>query len=103
MAGDDGGYLIDTGPLPDLGRALLRHRALDHRLGPAGDALVADARQVTLWWWQSKQVARQLWRAREDALPLGPRLRRRQAAPAVVYPEARPMPVWWPCRSSPSR
>ncbi|MET7905848.1 hypothetical protein ABZS86_32060 [Streptomyces sp. NPDC005355] len=70
MAGDDGGYLINTGPLPDLGRALLRHRALDHRLGPAGDALVADARQ---------------------------------AAPAFVYPEARPMPVWWPCRSSPSR
>jgi hypothetical protein len=88
MAGDDGGYIIDTTPVPDLARALMRHRAFDHRLGPAGDALVADAHQVTLWWWASKQVARDLWRAREDALPVGPRLRRRQAAPAVVYPEA---------------
>jgi hypothetical protein len=88
MAGDGGGYLIDTGPVPDLSRALMRHRAFGHRLGPAGDALVADAHQVTLWWWVSKQVARELWRTREDALPVGPRLRRRQAAPAVVYPEA---------------
>lgn len=43
---------------------------------------------MTLWWWASKQAARDLWRAREDALPVGPKLRRRQAAPAVVYPEA---------------
>ncbi|MGP3925932.1 TniQ family protein [Streptomyces sp. 8N616] len=88
QCGDGGGYLIDTTPVPDLGRALQQHRAFDHRLGPAGDALVADAHQVMLWWWASKQVARELWRAREDALGVGPRLRRHQAAPAVVYPEA---------------
>ena len=88
QCGDDGGYLIDTTPVPDIARALKQHRALDHRLGPAGDALVADAHQVTLWWWVSKQFARDVWRQREDELGVGPRLRRRQAAPAVVYPEA---------------
>ncbi|MYT25997.1 hypothetical protein GTW69_37985 [Streptomyces sp. SID7760] len=85
MAGDDGGYLVDTGPLPELGRALLRHRALVHRLGPAGDALAADAHQVMLWWWVSGQVSAQEWRAREDALGLT--RHRRRAAPVVVYPE----------------
>ncbi|MFD8597696.1 TniQ family protein [Kitasatospora sp. NPDC059646] len=85
-ASDDGGYLLDTSLLPDLGRALLRHRDLDHRLGPAGDALVADAHQVMLWWWVSKQVAHETWRSREDAL--GAARHRRRAAPAVVYPEA---------------
>ncbi|PAZ10485.1 hypothetical protein CLM62_40735 [Streptomyces sp. SA15] len=88
QCGDDAGYLIDTTPLPEIGRALRQHRAFDHRWGPAGDALVADAHQVTLWWWVSKQFARDLWRQREEALGVGPRLRRRQAAPAVVYPEA---------------
>ncbi|ORT54215.1 TniQ family protein [Streptomyces sp. CB03238] len=88
QCGDDGGYVIDTTPVPDIARALQRHRAFDHRLGAAGDALVADAHQVALWWWASKQVARDLWRQREDTLGVGPKLRRRQAAPAVVYPEA---------------
>ncbi|MEU6235398.1 TniQ family protein [Kitasatospora sp. NPDC047058] len=86
LAGDDDGYLIDTTPLPDLGRALARHRALFDRLGYAGDALVADAHQVTLWWWVSRQVAHDTWRTREDAL--GFARHRRRAAPAVVYPEA---------------
>ncbi|MFE4496056.1 hypothetical protein ACFRKD_26745 [Streptomyces niveus] len=86
MAGDEGGYLVDTGPLPDLGRALARHRALMHRLGPVGDALVADAHQVMLWWWVSGQVGAQMWRAREDALGLT--RHRRRAAPVAVYPEA---------------
>ncbi|MFD9824174.1 TniQ family protein [Streptomyces violascens] len=85
MAGDDGGYLVDTGPLPDLGRALLRHRALVHRLGPTGDALAADAHQVMLWWWVSGQVGAEAWRAREDTLGLS--RHRRRAAPVVLYPE----------------
>ncbi|MFI5867654.1 TniQ family protein [Streptomyces sp. NPDC051546] len=84
--GDDGGYLIDTTPLPELGRALADHRALNHRVGPAGDAMVADAHQVTLWWWVNRQVAHAAWREREDALGLG--RHRRRAAPAAVYPEA---------------
>jgi hypothetical protein len=86
LVGDHGGYLIDTTPLPELARALLRHRSLVHRLGPAGDALVADAHQVALWWWvHRRQVGGQTWRRREDALgmPKG----RRKTAPAVVYPE----------------
>lgn len=86
MAGDDGGYLIDTGPVPELSRALQRHRGLDHRLGPVGDALVSDAHQVTLWWWVHREVAHQTWREREDAL--GFARGRRRAAPVVVYPEA---------------
>ncbi|MFE0654233.1 hypothetical protein ACFVZH_37385 [Streptomyces sp. NPDC059534] len=86
MAGDDGGYLVDTGRLPDLSRALLRHRDLVHRLGPTGDALVSDAHQVMLWWWVNGQVGAQLWREREDALGLG--RHRRRAAPVAVYPEA---------------
>lgn len=85
-SGDDGGYLIDTTPLPELGRALVDHRALNHRVGPAGDALVADAHQVTLWWWVNRQVAYETWREREDAL--GFARHRRRAAPAAVYPEA---------------
>ncbi|MER6522626.1 TniQ family protein [Streptomyces sp. NPDC001553] len=84
--GDDGGYLIDTTPLPELGRALADHRMLNRRVGPAGDALVADAHQVTLWWWVNRQVAHETWRAREDTLGFG--RHRRRAAPAVVYPEA---------------
>ncbi|MCY0924011.1 TniQ family protein [Streptomyces sp. H27-G5] len=84
--GDDGGYLIDTTPLPELSRALADHRALNHRVGPAGDALVADAHQVTLWWWVNRQVAHETWREREDKLGFG--RHRRRAAPAVVYPEA---------------
>lgn len=84
--GDDGGYLIDTTPLPELGRALADHRSLNHRVGSAGDALVADAHQVTLWWWVFRQVAHETWREREDALGFG--RHRRRAAPAVVYPEA---------------
>ncbi|MGW2599552.1 hypothetical protein [Streptomyces klenkii] len=85
MASDDGGYLIDTGPVPDLARALLRHRAFVHRVGHVGDALVGDAHQVMLWWWVSGQFAAEVWREREDAL--GMTRHRRRAAPAVVYPE----------------
>lgn len=86
MGGDDGGFLLETSLLPDLGRALVRHRALDHQFGPAGDALVADAHQVTLWWWVNRQVAPERWREREDVL--GHSRHRRHAAPAAVYPEA---------------
>lgn len=97
LAGDDGGYLVDTGPVPELGRALHRHRELVHRLGPVGDALLADAHQVMLWWWVSlprrrgpgrkpgKGVA-DVWHGREDTL--GMTRHRRRAAPVVVYPEA---------------
>ncbi|MFD9593118.1 hypothetical protein ACFWA9_10210 [Kitasatospora sp. NPDC059973] len=85
MGGDDGGFLLETSLLPDLGRALVRHRAMDHHLGPAGDALVADAHQVALWWWVNKQVAADRWKERADALGCGRHLKR--AAPAVVYPE----------------
>ncbi|WP_069874819.1 TniQ family protein [Streptomyces malaysiensis] len=97
MAGDDGGYTVDTGPVPDLGRALNAHRALVHRLGPLGDALLADAHQVMLWWWVSIPRRRgpgrdrgtgvaTVWQEREDAL--GMTRHRRRAAPVVVYPEA---------------
>lgn len=86
MVGDDGGYLVPTGPVPDLARALRAHRALMHRLGPVGDALVADAHQVALWWWVGGQVFAPRWRDREDAL--GMARHRRRAAPVVVYPEA---------------
>ncbi|MEW2635386.1 TniQ family protein [Streptomyces sp. NPDC048389] len=85
MGGDDGGYLLDTGPAPELSRALLRHRAFDHRLGAVGDALVADAHQVALWWWVNRQVAHERWREREEAV--GFTRHRRRAAPAIVYPE----------------
>ncbi|MGW2865929.1 TniQ family protein [Streptomyces sp. NPDC001205] len=86
QCGDDGGYLIDTTSLPEIGRALMEHRAFDHRIGPAGDALVADAHQVVLWWWVNRQVAHEIWRRREDELGFG--RHRRRAAPAAVYPEA---------------
>lgn len=101
MAGDDGGYLVDTGPVPELGRALHRHRELVHRLGPVGDALLADAHQVMLWWWVSiprrrgpgrelgKGVA-DVWHHREDTL--GMTRHRRRAAPVVVYPTPRARP-----------
>jgi hypothetical protein len=86
LGGDGGGVLLETSLLPEIGRALVRHRAMDHQLGAAADALVADAHQVTLWWWVSKQVAADRWRAREDAL--GCSRHRRHAAPAATYPEA---------------
>ncbi|MBK6017728.1 TniQ family protein [Streptomyces sp. MBT53] len=86
MAGDDAGYLVDTGPVPALARALRGHRDLVHRLGPVGDALLADAHQVALWWWVHGQVAAEQWRADEDALGLV--RHRRRAAPVVVYPLA---------------
>ncbi|MEW1551462.1 TniQ family protein [Streptomyces tsukubensis] len=85
MIGDDGGALVDTGPVPDLARALHRHRDLVHRAGHVGDALVADALQVMLWWWTSGP-ALPVWRDREDALRMS--RHRRRAAPVAVYPEA---------------
>ncbi|MFI1866060.1 TniQ family protein [Streptomyces jumonjinensis] len=104
MSGDDGGALLDTGLVPELSHALLRHRALAHRLGPAGDALVADAHQIALWWWVNRQVAHGRWREREDAA--GFARRRRRAAPAVVYPEtmtlAEAMDAWEQRRRDPA-
>jgi hypothetical protein len=90
MVGDRGGYLMDTATVPDLGRALLVHRVLVRRRGPAGDALVADAHQVALWWWVSKQVARDLWR---------PERTRSRSAPGCGA--ARPPPLSSTPRRSP--
>ncbi|MFD9068384.1 hypothetical protein ACFVZ3_43515 [Kitasatospora purpeofusca] len=66
--GDDRGHLLDTTPLPDLARARQRHQALVDRIGPAGEALVADAHQVALWWWTARQVGHDTWRTREEVL-----------------------------------
>ncbi|WP_430379274.1 TniQ family protein [Streptomyces sp. B1-3] len=73
--------------LPEVVDAHVRRLRLERRTGPYARALMADAQQVAVYWWQCRQMAsRGVWRARQEAL--GVDRSALWAVPLVVYPEA---------------
>ncbi len=77
---------LDLTDLPEVVRAHERRRRFERRVGPYAQALLADAFQVAVYWWQCGQMASSgRWARREAALGLT--RRRLWAVPIVVYPE----------------
>ncbi|MEU2389027.1 TniQ family protein [Streptomyces sp. NPDC012461] len=73
--------------LPEVVDAHVRRLRLERRTGPFARALIADAQQVAVYWWQCRQMAwRGVWRARQEIL--GVDRSALWAVPLVVYPEA---------------
>lgn len=72
--------------LEEVVEAHRRRVRLEQRVGPYARALLADALQVTGYWWQCRQMGSDtVWAVRERALGL---VRQPRALPLVVYPEA---------------
>lgn len=77
---------LSLAELPEVVDAHERRRRFERRVGPYGHALLADAFQVAVYWWQCGQMAASgRWARREAALGLT--RRRLWAVPIVVYPE----------------
>ncbi|MEV5513884.1 TniQ family protein [Streptomyces flaveolus] len=73
--------------LPEVVDAHVRRLGLERRTGLFARALMADAQQVAVYWWQCRQMAwRGVWRARQEIL--GVDRSALWAVPLVVYPEA---------------
>ncbi|MFC9679425.1 TniQ family protein [Streptomyces sp. NPDC056948] len=73
--------------LPEAVDAHVRRIRLERRTGPYARALMADAQQVAVYWWQCRQMAwRGVWRRRQEIL--GVDRSALWAVPLVVYPEA---------------
>ncbi|MFJ1568721.1 TniQ family protein [Streptomyces erythrochromogenes] len=72
--------------LPEVVLAHERRRRFERRVGPYGQALLADAFQVAVYWWSCFQMASTDGWARREAV-LGLTRRRLWAVPIVVYPE----------------
>lgn len=73
--------------LPEAVDAHVRRVRLERRMGPYARALMADAQQVAVYWWQCRQMAwRGVWRRRQEVL--GVDRSALWAVPLVVYPEA---------------
>ncbi|MFD5618464.1 TniQ family protein [Streptomyces yangpuensis] len=84
---DGGRAQIGLGGLSDVVEAHERRVRLERRVGPYGRALMADAQQVAVYWWQCRQMgSRGVWRRRQDVL--GVDRSALWAAGLVVYPEA---------------
>ncbi|MFD5123621.1 TniQ family protein [Streptomyces sp. NPDC058385] len=72
--------------LEEVVRAHRRWLRMRHRVGPYARALLADALQVTAWWWQGRLMGSEtVWARREEVLGSG---RQEWSVPLVVYPEA---------------
>lgn len=81
------GLEVDVTALPEVAAAHLRRVRLERAAGGYGRALVADAVQVAMYWWQCRQMgARGIWRHRQEALGIDRAAL--WAVPLVVYPEA---------------
>ncbi|MET9378824.1 TniQ family protein [Streptomyces sp. NPDC002992] len=73
-------------PVPDVVVAHRRWLRLKDRLGPYARALLADAAQVSSYWWQCRQMgSATVWACRQRELGLGREL---TWAFLVTYPEA---------------
>ncbi|MGW0817014.1 TniQ family protein [Streptomyces viridiviolaceus] len=82
-----GNVQIGLEQLPEVVDAHVRRARLERRTGPYARALMADAQQVAVYWWQCRQMAwRGVWRSRQEAL--GVDRSALWAVPLVVYPEA---------------
>jgi hypothetical protein len=78
---------VDVADLPEVAAAHVRRLRLERATGAYGRALVADAVQVAVYWWQCRQMgARGIWRRRQEVL--GVDRAALWAVPVVVYPEA---------------
>ncbi|MEU0786816.1 TniQ family protein [Streptomyces sp. NPDC006173] len=83
----EGRFQVGLSELPDVVDAHVRRVRLQRRTGLYARALMADAQQVAVYWWQCRQMgARGVWRGRQDAL--GVDRSALWAVPLVVYPEA---------------
>ncbi|MEI5011708.1 TniQ family protein [Streptomyces sp. PmtA] len=83
----DGRFQVGLSKLPEVVEAHVRRVRLERRTGVYGRALMADAQQVAVYWWQCRQMgAREVWRRRQDVL--GVDRSALWAVPLVVYPEA---------------
>ncbi|MFF9157460.1 TniQ family protein [Streptomyces sp. NPDC014846] len=81
-----GQFQVGLGRLPEVVEAHVRRVGLERRTGPYARALLADAQQVAVYWWQCRQMAwRGVWRARQEVL--GVDRSALWAVPLVVYPE----------------
>jgi hypothetical protein len=77
---------LSLAELPEVVVAHERRRRFERRVGPYAQALLADAFQVAVYWWQCGQMAAcGRWAHREAVLGLT--RRRLRAVPIVVYPE----------------
>ncbi|MFJ4732539.1 TniQ family protein [Streptomyces sp. NPDC088770] len=82
-----GQFQLGLEALPEVVEAHVRRVRLERRTGLYARALLADAQQVAVYWWQCRQMAwRGVWRARQEAL--GVDRSALWAVPLVVYPEA---------------
>ncbi|MCQ9178651.1 TniQ family protein [Streptomyces sp. IBSBF 2953] len=80
-------FQIGLEQLPEVVEAHVRRVRLERRTGPYTRALMADAQQVAVYWWQCRQMAwRGVWRKRQEIL--GVDRSALWAVPLVVYPEA---------------
>ncbi|MFI1376086.1 TniQ family protein [Streptomyces longwoodensis] len=86
-ATDQGCFQIGLEQLPEVVDAHVRRVRLERRTGPYARALMADAQQVAVYWWQCRQMAwRGVWLKRQEIL--GVDRSALWAVPLVVYPEA---------------
>ncbi|MGW6521724.1 TniQ family protein [Streptomyces sp. NPDC054962] len=86
-AGMRGEFQVGLERLPEVVEAHVRRVRLERRTGLYARALLADAQQVAVYWWQCRQMAwRGVWRERQEAL--GVDRSALWAVPLVVYPEA---------------
>jgi hypothetical protein len=82
-----GRFQVGLSELPEVVDAQVRRVRLERRTGMYARALMADAQQVAVYWWQCRQMgARGVWRRRQDML--GVDRSALWAVPLVVYPEA---------------
>ncbi|MFD7924032.1 TniQ family protein [Streptomyces sp. NPDC059740] len=83
---EQGQFQVRLEGLPEVVEAHVRRVRLERRTGLYARALLADAQQVAVYWWQCRQMAwRGVWRARQEAL--GVDRSALWAVPLVVYPE----------------
>ncbi|MES9594670.1 TniQ family protein [Streptomyces sp. NPDC007076] len=86
-AAAEGRFQIGLEQLPEVVDAHVRRVWLERRTGLYARALMADAQQVAVYWWQCRQMGwRGVWRARQETL--GVDRSALWAVLLVVYPEA---------------
>ncbi|MFE0630858.1 TniQ family protein [Streptomyces sp. NPDC058864] len=87
MGQAQGTVQLSVQSIPEVAGAHERRLRLERKTGAYGQALVADAVQVAVYWWQCRQMASKgVWRERERAL--GVTREDLWAVPMLVYPEA---------------
>lgn len=83
----DGRFQVSLDLVPEVVEAHERRARLERKTGLFARALMADASQVAVYWWQCRQMgSRGVW-ARRQAM-LGVSRADLWAVPLVVYPEA---------------